>query len=76
MPPLFKDFTTVPHDIALYHAAHCSKSREALKLLEVPPDKDTLNSIIKMLSIKEPRDLIHQHKKYWILPYETIKHNK
>ena len=75
MPPLFREFTTVSHDVTLYHNPHCSKSREALKLLEdnkiiptvinyleVPPDEDTLNSIIKMLGIEEPRDLMRQHE--------------
>jgi len=65
----------VSHDVILYHNPRCSKSRETLKLLEnnkiiptiinyleTPPDEDTLNRIIEMLSIEEPRDLMRQHE--------------
>jgi arsenate reductase len=65
----------VSHDVTLYHNPHCSKSRETLKLLkdnkiiptiinylEMPPDEDTLNRIIEMLGIEEPRDLMRQHE--------------
>jgi arsenate reductase len=65
----------VSHNVTLYHNPHCSKSRETLKLLkdnkiiptiinylETPPDEDTLNSIIEMLGIEEPRDLMRQHE--------------
>jgi len=75
MPLLFREFAIVSHDVTLYHNPHCSKSRETLKLLkdnkiipivinylETPPDEDTLNSIIEMLGIKEPRDLMRQHE--------------
>ena len=63
------------YDVTLYHNPNCSKSKETLKLLkdnniapiiihylETPPDEDTLNSIIKMLGIDNPRDLMRRHE--------------
>lgn len=65
----------MPHAVTLYHNPRCSKSRETLKLLEdnkitptiikyldSPPDINTLNHIIEMLAIDDPRDLMRQHE--------------
>lgn len=58
--------------ITIYHNPRCSKSREALRLLEehdaapevvkyleTPPDAETLSSLLRMLGL-EPRDLMRK----------------
>jgi len=61
--------------VIIYHNPRCSKSRETLKLLEdkeitpavvkyldTPPDHSTLNDILQMLSIEDPRQLMRTHE--------------
>ena len=61
--------------VAIYHNPRCSKSREALKLLqekgiepdivkylETPPDHLTLSKVLDMLGM-EPRDLMRKKEK-------------
>lgn len=63
-------------DAIIYHNPRCSKSRQTLQLLEekkieatvvkyldTPPDVDTLTSILDMLNINNPRDLMRTHEK-------------
>ena len=63
------------NNVIIYHNPRCSKSREALKLLEnkgiepsiikyleTPPDVNTLKRIIEMLNIEDPRDLMRKHE--------------
>lgn len=62
--------------VIIYHNPRCSKSRESLKLLEdkeitptvvkyldTPPDHSTLTSILQMLKIEDPRQLMRTHEK-------------
>ena len=66
--------------LALYHNPRCSKSRQALALLEerglepeivryleTPPDAATLDRILKALG-KEPRELMRRQEE----PYKTL----
>lgn len=59
--------------VTIYHNPRCSKSRETLSLLqangvepqvvlylETPPDAQTLRSLLAMLGMKSPRELMRQ----------------
>ncbi|MEE9351051.1 MAG: arsenate reductase (glutaredoxin) [Thiotrichaceae bacterium] len=61
--------------VIIYHNPRCSKSRATLKLLEdkqitptivtyldTPPDANTLNEVLEMLGIDDPRKLMRQHE--------------
>lgn len=67
---------TMP-DVTIYHNPHCSKSRQALQLLEQeglqpriirylenPPDAQTLKKVLELLGIK-PIDLIRKKDKLY-----------
>lgn len=67
-------------DVVIYHNPRCSKSREALKLLQehgvtpriveylkTPPSEGTLKDILKKLR-KEPRDIIRRQE----APYREL----
>ncbi len=67
--------------VLIYHNTRCSKSRQALQLLndhnlnpteifylETPPDYSTLKEILSMLNISA-RELIRQHE----TPYKELK---
>ncbi len=61
--------------VEIYHNPRCSKSRQTLQILQehgvdaeireylkTPPDRDTLESVLKMLKM-EPRDLMRKGEK-------------
>ncbi len=61
--------------VIIYHNPRCSKSRATLKLLEdkqiaptivkyldTPPDANTLNEVLEMLGINDPRKLMRKHE--------------
>ncbi len=65
----------MPNDAIIYHNPCCSKSRQALKLLEenqigvtiihyidTPPNTQTLIQLLDILGIDNPRNLMRKHE--------------